>query len=158
MGRSAVAARKDARRFDHDVGADVAPGYLGRVPLGEGLDLMVSHVQDVAVEGDVLGPDPVGRVVLEKVRQAIEGHQIVRRYDLDVATVHRGFSEQHPDPAETIYSYSYGHSTLLSLACHKLSFCPKSRKIMQHGPFGSFRHAQASVFALSPPPDGGSQP
>src|ERR687895_460091 len=131
MGRSAVAARKDARRFDHDVGADIAPGYLGRVPLGEGLDLMVSHVKDVAVEGDVLGPDSVGRVVLEKVSQAIERHQVVRCHDLDVAAVHRGFGEQHPDPAETIYAYSYGHSSLLTLACHRFLFCPKCLKIMQ---------------------------
>ena len=150
VGRGPVAAREDACGLDHDVGADVAPGYLGRVPLGEGLDLMVAHVQDVSVEGDVLGPDSVGRVVLEKVSQAIERHQIVRRHDLDVATVHRGFGEQHPDPAETIYSYSYGHSSLHSLVCHRLVFCPKSRKIMQHGAFGSFRVAQASAFACKP--------
>jgi hypothetical protein len=47
--------------------------------------------------------------VLEQVRQAIEGHQIVGRHNLDVATFHRGLGEQHPDPAEAIYSYSYGH-------------------------------------------------
>src|ERR671912_283375 len=138
MGRSAVAARKDARRFDHYVGADVAPGYLGRVPLCEGLDLMVAHVQDVAVKRNVLGPDSVGRVVLEKVSQAIERHQVVRRHDLDVATVHRCFGEQHPDPAETIYAYSYGHSSLHSLACHSPLFCPKCRKIMQQAYFGSY--------------------
>src|SRR5919112_4180175 len=89
---------------------------------------MVAHVQNVAVEGYVLRPDSVGRVVLEKVSQAIERHQIVRRDDLDVAPVHRCLRKQHTDPAEAIYSYSYGHSTLLSLACHRLVFCPKSRK------------------------------
>jgi hypothetical protein len=57
--------------------------------------------------------------VLEKVRQTIERHQVVSRNDLYVAAVHRGFGEQHPDPAETIYAYSYGHSSLLSLACHR---------------------------------------
>src|SRR5215210_5325150 len=91
---------------------------------------MVAHVQDVAVVGNVLGPDSVGRVVLEKVSQAIERHQVVRRHDFDVAAVHRGLGEQHPDPAEAIYAYSYGHSSLQSLACHRLVFCPKSRKIM----------------------------
>src|SRR5215204_5300635 len=128
VGCGPVAIRKDARRLDHDVRADVAPGYLGRVPLSEGLDLMVAHVKDVAVEGYVLGPDPVGRVVLEQVSQAIEGHQIVGRHDLEVATLHRGFGEQHPDPAEAIYSYSYGHFSLQSLACCNLVFCPKTRE------------------------------
>src|SRR5918999_4242386 len=89
---------------------------------------MVAHVQDVAVVGDVLVPDSVGRVMLEKVRQAVERHQVVRRHNLDIATVHRGLGEQHPDPAESIYAYSYGHSSLLSLACHRLLLCPKNRK------------------------------
>src|SRR5215204_1706613 len=89
---------------------------------------MVAHVQDVAVIRNVLVPDSVGRVVLEKVSQAIERHQVVRRHDLYVAAVHRCLGEQHPDPAETIYAYSYGHSSLLSLACHRLLLCPKDRK------------------------------
>src|SRR5919112_2240224 len=113
---------------------------------------MVSHVQDVAVVGNVLVPDSVSRIVLEKVSQAIERHQVVRRHDLDVAAVHSGFGEQHTDPAETIYSYSYGHFSLLSLACLRLVFCPKSRKIMQHTAFGSqsaFQHAACGGFQSS---------
>src|SRR5687768_10104491 len=89
---------------------------------------MVANVQDVAVIRDVLVPDSVGRVVLEKVSQAIERHQVVRRHYLDVATVHRGLGEQHPDTAETIYAYSYGHLSLHSLACYNPVFCPKIRK------------------------------
>src|SRR5829696_1718912 len=90
---------------------------------------MVTHVQDVAIVGNVLVPDSVGRVVLEKVSQAIERHQVVRRHDLDVATVHRGLGEQHPDTAETIYAYSYGHSSLLSLACHTILFARKAGRL-----------------------------
>ena len=112
VGRGAVAAGEDARGIDDDVGADVAPGDLGRVALGEGFDLVVANVQHVAVVGNVLGPDPVRRIVLEKVCQTIKRHQVVRRHHLDVATVHRGLGEQHPDPAETVYAYSYCHSTL----------------------------------------------
>ena len=84
VGGGPVAAGEDARGLDDDVGADVAPGDLGRIPLGEGLDLVVADVQHVAVVGDVLGPDAVRRVVLEKVCQAVERHQVVRRHHLDV--------------------------------------------------------------------------
>src|SRR5215218_8726769 len=90
---------------------------------------MVAHVQHVAVESYVLVPDSVGRVVLEKVCEAIERHQIVRRHNLDVATVHRCLGEQHPDPAETIYAYSYGHFSLQSLACHRLVFSQKGGRL-----------------------------
>src|SRR5829696_9209089 len=111
---------------------------------------MVAHVQDVAVISDVLVPDSVGRVVLEKVSQAIERHQVVRRHNLDVTAVHCGLGEQHPDPAETIYAYSYGHFSLHSLACHTIVFCPKSRKIMQHGAFGSKLAFQPVAFLRTP--------
>ena len=109
VGRGPVAAGEHARGLHDDIGADVAPGDLSRVALGEGLDLVVAHVQHVAVVGDVLVPDPVCRVVLEQVRQGPEGHQVVGGHHLDVAPPHGRLGDQHPDPAETVYPYPYGH-------------------------------------------------
>src|SRR5215213_10122055 len=109
---------------------------------------MVTHVQHVAVVGHVLVPDPVRRVVLEKVRQAVEGHQVIRGHHLDVPTVHRSFGEQHPDPAETVYAYSYGHSYLPSVVCYELISCPKVRKINTSCRVSTLRPA-ASAFSTS---------
>ncbi len=124
VGCGPVAAGKDARRLHDDIGANVAPGDLRRVPLGEGLDLVVADAQHVAIVRNVLGPDPVRRVVLEQIRQAVERHQVVRRHHLDVATVHRGLGEQHPDPTETVDSYSYRHLSLLTSTPATRLLCP----------------------------------
>jgi hypothetical protein len=115
LGR-VVAAGEDAGGLDDDVRADVAPGDLGRIALGEGLYLAVADAQYVAVKLDVLGPDPVHRITLEQERQPIHRREVVRRHDLDVfATVlDRRLGDHHPDPAEPIYPYSYGHSFLRS--------------------------------------------
>jgi hypothetical protein len=71
------------------------------------------------------------RVVLEKVCEAVERHQVVRRHHLDVTPVHRCLGEQHPDPAETVYAYSYGHSFLPSVGCYKLIFARNAKRLTQ---------------------------
>jgi hypothetical protein len=91
VSRGLLAVGEDAGGLDDDVGADVAPGDLRGVALGEGLDLAVAYPQDVAVERDVLGPDAVGGVALEEEREALHRHQVVYGDDLDVvvAALHR---------------------------------------------------------------------
>src|SRR5918998_1241584 len=128
LGR-VVAAGEDAGRLDDDVRANVAPGYLGRVALGEGFYLTVADTQYVAVELDVLGPDSVHRVALEQERQPVHRRKVVRCHDLDVAVLDRRLRDHHPDPAKPVYSYSYGHSFLRSPSLATLSIVTQSSGI-----------------------------
>src|SRR5829696_2983466 len=127
VGGGLLTVGEDTGGLDDNIGAHVAPGDLGRIPLGEGLYLAVPDAQDVAVELNVLGPDAVGRIALEEERQTFHRHQVVYRDDLDVvvAALYSRLGGEHPYTTETVYAYPYGHSVLLSLACAVVLIVPK---------------------------------
>jgi hypothetical protein len=68
---------------------------------------------------------------MAKTKLTPEKQQIIVRaleagnYD-EVAARHGSLGEKHPEPAEAVYPYSYGHFPLLSLACHVLLIVTKN--------------------------------
>ena len=132
VGRGLLAVGEDAGRLDDYVGANVAPGDLGGVSLGEGLDLAVADAKDVAVELHVLGPDAVRRVALEQQREAIHRHQIVYGNDLDVviAALYRRLGGEHARSDRNRLFPPLRPLVLLSLGFQRsLSLYPKAEKL-----------------------------
>src|SRR5207342_1558995 len=75
---------EEAGRLDDDVGADVAPGNVRRVALGEDLDRGAADGDGVVRGGDVVGEHAEHRVVLQQVGDALVVHQVVGGDDLHV--------------------------------------------------------------------------
>ena len=74
-----------ARRLDDDVGADLGPGQVGRVALGEHGDRLAVD-DDGAVARLHGGVEPTeDRVVLRQVRQGLGVRQVVDADDFDVS-------------------------------------------------------------------------
>jgi hypothetical protein len=82
--RGAVPVGEAAGRLDHDVDAEVAPGELGGVALGEGADPGAVDRDRLVVVGDVAVEAPEGGVVLEQVGEGVVVGEVVDRHDLDV--------------------------------------------------------------------------
>ena len=77
-------AREETGRFEHDIDAEVAPGQLAGIALGE-------HLDAVAVDDDVATVDPdftrettVRGVVLRQVRVGLRIAEVVDGHDLDL--------------------------------------------------------------------------
>ena len=100
-GRGGV--REPTGGLDDDVDAQVAPGQLGGLLLGEDLDLLAVDddrgvgVLDRALEG------AVGRVVLEEQRVHLGRHEVVDGHDLDVrGPLDDGLERLAADAAEAV--------------------------------------------------------
>ena len=101
---------EEAGALEHDVDAQVAPRQVGRVALGEDLDL-------AAVDDDrrVAGPDvarigAVGRVALEQERVHLGVDQVVDGDDLDVrGALDERLERLATDPAEAVDADAGGH-------------------------------------------------
>jgi len=106
-----VGLGEEAGGLDDDVDAQVTPGEVARVALGQHLEGGATDLDPVADGGDLLGELAQDAVVLQQVRERLGSGQVVDRHDLDVRATGGGRPiEVAPDPAETVDAHSYGHS------------------------------------------------
>src|SRR5690606_25506852 len=97
-----------------DVGAQLAPGEVRGVALGERTDLLAVDDDVVVVEVDGLAEAAQHRVVLEQVGQGLVVGQVVDANDLDVRTrLHESPVEVPADTAEAVDADADGHNALL---------------------------------------------
>ena len=94
---------EDAGPLDHDVDAQLAPGALGRVADGDGLDLLAVDDQVLVVVLDRAGKAAVGAVVLQQRGQHLVVGQVVDgdHFEL-VAAFDQAAKRQPADAAKTI--------------------------------------------------------
>jgi hypothetical protein len=83
LGRG-LALGEQAGAFEHDVDAELAPGQIGRVALGQHLDFPGADLDRVLGRRDLAGERPVHRIVGEQVGVSLRRAQIVDRHELDV--------------------------------------------------------------------------
>ncbi len=99
----ALALREEAGRLDRDVDAELAPRQVGRVALGEELDLVVADAQHAVAHLDRYIEVAERRVVPQQVRHRLQVAEVVRRDDLEVAAVLEMRAEEVPsDPPEAV--------------------------------------------------------
>ena len=102
--------QKQARGFEHDVGADLVPFERRRVTLLRQADLVAVDDQRVALDRDLTLEAAVHRVVLQHVSQVLGLEQVVDADDLDVGKVlHGGAQDIATDAAEAVDTEFYGH-------------------------------------------------
>src|SRR5262249_57003089 len=110
----AVVAGEDAGGLDHHVNAEIAPADLGRITLGQPLDLRAAS--DDAAVGDrhIDVQRAEDGVVLEQVREGVDVAKVVGGHDLDAGPAHRVHRtpEIPSDPAEPVDSYPDSHLLL----------------------------------------------
>jgi hypothetical protein len=96
--------QEEAGRFEHHVGADLAPLELRRVALLREADPLAVDDQRVAVDRDLALEAAVHRVVLQHVRQVVGLEQVVDGDDLDVVLEVLDGGAQHvaTDAAEAV--------------------------------------------------------
>ena len=95
--------REEARRLDHDVDLEVAPGQVRRIALRKPCQRGAVHLQRPAFDLDVTVEVPERRVVLQEVRHRRDVAEVVERDDLEVpAAVERSAKEVAADPAESV--------------------------------------------------------
>ena len=115
LGR-ALAVGEEAGGLDHHVGAELAPGQVGGVALGEHLDTVAVDDDRVALGFDLPLVAAVGGVVVQEVGQRLRVGDVVDRDPLDVRALGLGGAEDvAADPAETVDPDAYGHGFSPSL-------------------------------------------
>ena len=137
--------REEPGRLDRDLDAEIGPGKVGGVALGEELDL-------VAVDGDrvLAGLDrdvevAEHGVVLEQVRHRLRVAEVVRRHDLEVAALlELGAQEVPADAAEAVDPHpGLGHlAAPLVVGCQSSLTAPLREKSVA---LRSLRTASAQV-------------
>jgi hypothetical protein len=111
-----VGLGEEAGRLDDDVDTQLAPGKVGRVPLGERLDLLAVDRDAVVIEADVGIQDAAHGVVLQQVRKRLVVSEVVDRDDLEVCSLRESCAEVvASDTAEAVDTDLYRHSGLLFL-------------------------------------------
>ena len=94
---------EEARRLEHDVDAEVAPGQRCRVALGQHLQLVAAGADHAVADLDLAGERAEHRVVLEQVRHRLRVAEVVDRDDLEVrAPLAAGTEEVAPDAPEPV--------------------------------------------------------
>ncbi len=116
MRRGLGLAGEQPGAFQHHVGADAAPGDLGRVAFREHPDLVAVYPQVIALDAHRAGKLAVSGVVAGEVRVGGGIAQVVDSHDLDVM-VALAFVEcaqdVAPDAAVTVDSDFDWHASLL---------------------------------------------
>ena len=101
---------EEAGALEDDVDAEVAPRQVGRIPLGEDLDLAAVDDDRRVAGPNVAGVRAVGRVVLEQERVHLGVDEVVDGDDLDVRGALDERLERLPtDPAEAVDADAGGH-------------------------------------------------
>src|SRR5690606_39117222 len=105
------------RGLDDDVGAELAPGELCRVLLGQCAHRPATDGQALLVVGHVLGEHTHDRVVLQEVGEGLVVGEVVDADDLDVRPrAEHGPEKAAADATEAVDSDADGHYVLLQCA------------------------------------------
>jgi hypothetical protein len=106
----AVAAAEAPARLDRDLHAELPPGKLSGIGLGQHHDRAVAHAQVVTVRLHLRGEMPEHRVTPQQLRQRLDVHQVVDRDDLQVGVaLERCPQRAATGPAKAVDSHSYRH-------------------------------------------------
>ena len=107
MARGLVLGRETARRLHDDLHAEVAPGNLRGVGMGEDPQLFAVD-EDRRLHADFVRNRAVHGVVFQQVGQRRGVGEIVARHELDIRILRqRGADDIPSDPPETIDSNTY---------------------------------------------------
>ena len=107
---------EEAGGLDHDLCADGGPVELGRVALGEDLDLLAVDGDEVGAVGDLVLEVAEDGVVLEEMGQGGGGGQVVDGDEFDVGVAEGGAEDVAADAAEAVDAYLYCHDFRLLLS------------------------------------------
>src|SRR5262245_47303229 len=88
--------------FDDYLRADLFPGNLGRVFLGEDAEVVAGHLDGVFGEGDLLFQVAEDRIVFEQVRESLGVGQIINRDEVNLLVAQSRPQDVAPDTAKTI--------------------------------------------------------
>ena len=103
MLRRPLALGEQACRLDNDVGPEIAPRQIGRVPLGEDLERRAVDDDRVALDDDLAGKAPEDRVVAQQMGERLRIGQVVDRTELDLGACRVGGAEDvATDSAEAV--------------------------------------------------------
>ena len=106
----ALGVGEQAGRLDHDVGAQVAPGQLARVALGEHLERLPAHRDLVGGGLDLERQAAEDRVIFQQVSQGGVVGEVVGADQLDVRPgSENGPEEVAADAAEPVDANPDGH-------------------------------------------------
>ena len=100
-----------AGRLDHDLGADGFPIELGRVLLGEHLDVLAVDADEVCAGGNFVGQVAKDGVVLQQMGQRLGVGEIVDRDEFQVRVIERRTKNVAADAPEAVDAYFDCHST-----------------------------------------------
>src|SRR5690606_2111917 len=103
--------------FRSDVDAELAPGQLRRVALGEHLETLVADADRVAADLDLLGETAMHAVIAHQVGVGLDRAEVVDGDDVDVlaAGFIDGADDVAADAAETVDGNLHGHETVYSV-------------------------------------------
>jgi len=108
-GRRSI--EEEPGRFDHHVGADLAPLELGGVLDRGQADLLAIDDEGIAVDGDRALEASMHRIVLQHVGEVIGLEKIVDADDFDVGEIpHRGAKYHASDAPESVDANFDGHA------------------------------------------------
>ncbi len=108
------AVGEEAGGLDDDVDAQLAPGEVGGLALGEHLDRMAVGHEAVLGDLDRVEGAPVDGIVLEQVGHRRNVAEVVHCHNLDLGIVHHRAERQAADATESVNAYLDCHAYLLS--------------------------------------------
>ena len=85
MGLGLGGVGEETGGLDDDVDPQLAPGKIRRVLLGEGLDLLTTHLDGVIVVGDFFGEASEDGVVFQEVSKGLVVSEVVDGNHLEVS-------------------------------------------------------------------------
>ena len=110
MGLGLLAVGEETGGLDDDLDAQVAPGQLGGVAVGEDLDVLAVDDDAVVIVGDFTVETAEDGVVLEQVSEGLVVRQVVDRHDLEVRLLLEGGAEEvAADTTEAVDTNAGGH-------------------------------------------------
>ena len=108
------AVGEEAGGLDDDVDAQLAPGEVGGLALGEHLDRMAVGHEAVLGDLDRVEGAPVDGIVLEQVGHRRNVAEVVHCHNLDLGIVHHRAERQAADATESVNAYFDCHAYPLS--------------------------------------------
>ena len=108
-----VGVGEEAGGFDDDLRANGGPVELGRIALGEDLELLAVDGDEVRAVGDVVLEVAQDGVVLEQVRERGRRGDVVHGDDFNLGVANCSAEDVASDAAEAVNAYFYRHVRLL---------------------------------------------
>jgi hypothetical protein len=105
-----VAIGEAARAFEHDLHTQILPRKLGRILLGQDLELVAVHADAIRGGADIGLQVAENRVVLEQMGECRRIGEVVDRDDVDIVMRHRRAQNVATDSTETVDANLDGHA------------------------------------------------